>query len=164
MKESIYLPESVVQALGRVAWAAINLEDWTNSTCELALGEFDSRVRIGPHIDKAVALLEAWEQPLVLSSAIAWLVQAKQMMIRRNQILHAVPVQTIGDDPKHWLVYFHKGDKQGYRAPNVETSLTIETLLEIAFEIEATLDGWRTAHFAISGVKAARDELAMNGG
>ena len=55
MLDSIKLSSSVLEALGRLAWSAMNLEDWTNSVCERALGEFDTHLPIGPHIDSAVA-------------------------------------------------------------------------------------------------------------
>lgn len=162
MLDSIALSSSVLEALGRLAWSAMNLEDWTNAVCERVLGEFDTHHPIGPHIDSAVAELRTWDQTAATVGAIAWLLEAKNGMIRRNQVVHAVPIHMVellesGRKLEPALVYFHRPPKSGERPQPTYTVLNEKTLDNIAGSIEETLTGYVAAFTAISAAKAERD-------
>jgi hypothetical protein len=157
--KNFQLPDASLRALGRIAWAAINLEDWTNSNCELVLSEFDSRIPIGDHIDQAVKVARTWVHSPTTDSAIQWMLRSKELMQQWNQILHSVPVQILPD--KHdAVVYFPKRDKQsGLRDAAVETSMHHDVLNAIADEFELHLDGWRDARMALNGAKRAQADV-----
>ena len=151
MRASIALPADVVQALGRVAWVSMNLEDWTKSACELVLRQFDTRIHIGEHIRAAIAEAGTWPQTPELEAAIAWLSEAQAAMIRRNHVLHAVPQKSTEDPSRPSLLYFPKLDKRTQtREPPILTPLEVDALTAVSDQMEAAIDGWRETFVALS--------------
>ena len=148
MTDSIAIHGDVIQALGRIAWVSMNLEDWTKATCEMVLRQFDSRTPIGEHIKAAVERAHEWPRTPEVIAGIAWLEAAAEAMKQRNHVVHAVPAFSLGPPRRNGLVYIHKA-KDGKREPSIETPLEVGPLTAIADGIEATLDGWRDAHMSL---------------
>jgi hypothetical protein len=155
MKESIHLDQDTLAAPGRVAWTAMNLEDWASSVCRHALGSDADSIRfIGNKIDRSIGRLKSWADP-ELDAAIEWLGSAKTGMTTRNQILHAVPVQSLAG--AHGVVFMRR-NKAGRPIPAIETAIDVPTLSAIADELEQVLDGYRGVLVKVAG--AAKQHAA----
>lgn len=146
MRKSIEVDDRSLMALGRLAWTAMNLEDWSHALCELARREFDTHRDIGAHITDALAELATWTPSPDVTLATEWLAQAKLAMIQRNHILHSIPAQS--QDGHQGLVYIHKNARSGERPPHEEYAFDEATLSTIADSIETVLAGWRNAYMA----------------
>jgi hypothetical protein len=88
------LPDEVLLELGRLIWAVINLEDVVYEVCwgiEPRGGPFDD-IPIGKRIDMARNDLKSRPVDALRAKADAWLVQAKDALMARNGVMHAVPV------------------------------------------------------------------------
>jgi hypothetical protein len=96
------LPVDVLTELGRVAWAAIKVEDYTESVCsfiEPANPRTDRR-QVGQKIRDAKRLLRGRTASAVLDEAMSWLERARLALERRNAALHATPVVSLGRQPE----------------------------------------------------------------
>ncbi len=86
------LPEPVLLELGRLVWAAINLEDVVYSVCRAAKPRdtYDD-TPAGPRIDRALDDLQRRPDDELRRDAEAWLNEAKAALMDRNHVVHAVP-------------------------------------------------------------------------
>ncbi|WP_158864262.1 hypothetical protein [Leifsonia sp. AG29] len=84
------LDNDVIMALGRLAWAAINVEDRARAVAEQILKSIGSKKNLGRLIDDAVALLKHDGRPQALH-CVDWLERAKSAARQRNAVLHSIP-------------------------------------------------------------------------
>lgn len=104
----LYEPdEAVLLELGRLTWAAINLEDVVPSV-RYAIGPVpDSlekrwepegspvrliRAPISKWITDAEEVLSGWPQSAIRDTALQWFGATREALIDRNNVLHSVPV------------------------------------------------------------------------
>lgn len=138
------LPADVFTELGRVTWAAIRLEDYTESLCQSidpANPRTDKRL-IGQKIKDAQRVLTGWPVSPARDVARAWLERSRVAIERRNATLHATPVV--------WLAPGHPQDgRQLLREmprknrPYREWPLTVESLGELLSVLTEAASGWR---------------------
>ena len=142
------LPDDILLELGRLVWAAINLEDVTYPLCRSVqprFGPFDD-VFISRRIDQARKDLKRRPADDLRKLADAWLVEAKAALEERNGVMHSVPtVYLQADDldrsPEvtgQWLTHFPRDRSR----PVVRTPLTIEGLSRIRERLERARLGW----------------------
>jgi hypothetical protein len=138
------LPIDVLTELGRVTWAAIKLEDYTEGLCSLIDPHDPRRDRrqVGQKIRDTKRVLRSWTASAVRDEAIAWLERASQAIDRRNAALHATPVVWVGRDPPGGQRRF-LGEMPRLGRPYVERPLTIESLGELRSVLEDAAAGWR---------------------
>ena len=113
--------------LGRVTWAAIHLESFTNTMCSFikpADPRTDRRI-LGQKIKDAQQALATWPATSARDDTAAWLARARDAIDRRNASLHAVPLTWFGPDgpPRPMLGEMPRGTR-----PYVERPLTAATL------------------------------------
>lgn len=92
------LPVDVLTELGRVTWAAIKLEDYTESLCAFiqpANPRTDKR-QVSQKIKDAKRVLKGWPNSRVREDAMTWLERASYAIEQRNAALHATPVVQLG--------------------------------------------------------------------
>lgn len=141
------LPDEVLLELGRLVWAAINLEDVVYTVCrsvEPRHGPFDDTF-VSQRIDEALEDLRTRPDDQLRAMTEAWLAKAKEVLQERNAVLHSTPVTFVPLapdiipgvlDPE--LAHFPKNKN---RSP-VHTALTIEGLRPIRRRLEAARVGW----------------------
>ena len=149
MSDDAHPSHDVLLELGRVAWAAINLEDTVYFACRAMDPPADPQ-RGDPAISARIA--EVREKLLGPSAdaarqrAAAWLEAAEQALQVRNSVMHSTPATFEpwpGTDPiagvaKDWLMHFPRSAK---RRP-VRTPLTVESLKKIRVQLESASQGW----------------------
>lgn len=140
-------PDDVLLELGRLIWAAINLEDVAYAMCRSIKprgGPFDDTPVI-ERIRRAQKDLEALPDVDLCHRADRWLQAASEALLERNAVLHAVPATfepllpeiTPGNlDPV--LAHFPR-DKS--RSP-VHTHITVAGLQPIRRRLEQARVGW----------------------
>jgi hypothetical protein len=94
--------ETVLLELGRLTWAAINLED-VIPTMRRAIGPEPGRLSRAPAsewIKDALNVLSAWPESEIQVRACQWFRAAQDALEERNEVLHSVPVKlyTKNDD------------------------------------------------------------------
>lgn len=137
------LPDSVLIELGRCTWAAILLEDLTDSLCSFIhyADPREDRRSIGQKIKDARRDLRTWRASLDVDHVDSWLVRAAQALERRNALLHSVPAtvmdresrsvgQALGEMPRTGGEYF-------------ERHLTVAGVRQVHDELHAAKEGWR---------------------
>jgi hypothetical protein len=133
------LDRPTVLALGRVAWAAINLEDRATTIGEAVKGP-RGRTPIGPFLESAVTELKS-KGANEYSGSIDWLTRTRSMLTRRNAILHSVPVTKLDPDTNvtigQSLTHF-PNDGSGA----IETPLSADPLNEIATDAQEIKSEW----------------------
>jgi len=148
--QSLRISDELLLELGRIAWLAINLEDWANSTCELILGDFGTKQSITPRITDAIKEVDSWGSGSQESAAREWLALASDQVARRNHILHSTPVEDVSTG-KSALVHFPRNGE----AP-VTTPLDLVTLQAFSGDLRSTLSQWREIHLTVNTLKRAR--------
>ena len=146
--------DDVLLELGRVVWAAVDLEYvayWICRAVRPRSGWYDD-IAIGTRIDEAIGDLAQRPDDELHARAHDWLERAKDALAVRNTLLHAVPtafVPTPGAEPLSiagpWLTHFpalRRNQDESERKPAVHTELTVESLGTIRRRIEAVTDGW----------------------
>jgi hypothetical protein len=86
--------DAVLLELGRLTWAAINLED-VIPTVRRAIGPAPKRLASEPvsvWIKDALDALGHWPESEVRETACRWFTAARQALQERNSVLHSVPV------------------------------------------------------------------------
>jgi hypothetical protein len=141
------LPDDVLLELGRLVWAAVNLEDVVSSVCRCIQprhGPYDDCL-ISQRIDEARKDLEVRPVDELRTKTDAWLVTARAALSERNSILHAIPVTFMPLAPditpgslEPMLAHFPKGQKR----PPVHTELTIRGLRPVRTRLERARVGW----------------------
>ena len=144
------LPIDVLTELGRVTWAAIKLEDYTESVCSFiqpANPRTDRRL-VGEKIKDAKRVLAGWPSG-VRDEAVAWLERARLAIERRNAVLHATPLV--------WIKPGRRGDQRFLLGemprkgrPYTELPLTVESLSELRSVLAAAGAGWRDLVMALT--------------
>jgi hypothetical protein len=144
------LPVDVLTELGRVTWAAIKLEDYTESLCafiEPANPRTDKR-QVGQKIKGAKKVLKSWPNSTVREDAMAWLERASRAIDRRNAALHATPVVQLGHPPASEQRLF-LGEMPRSNRPYIERPLTVESLSALRSVLEVAASGWRDIVIAV---------------
>jgi hypothetical protein len=140
-------PDEVLLELGRLVWAAINLEGIVYSVCRSVQprgGPYD-KSNIGPRIDKARDDLLARPDDERRARADAWLAEAQAALMDRNSILHATPGTFVrvdrGGPPQESGPYFLHLPKDKTR-PSVNTPLSVDALRQIRKRLEMAAISW----------------------
>ena len=132
--------------LGKLAWAAINLEDVVYSVCHVITPtDTYHDIPIGRRITDAVDALSAQPDTALRSKASAWLEAASAALTERNAVMHGIPVTFVPLSPDITpgnldpdLAHFPR-DKS--RMP-VHTALTVAGLRPVTRRIETARFGW----------------------
>jgi hypothetical protein len=144
--------DDVLLELGRLVWAAINLEDAVYAVCRSVkprTGPFDY-APIGSRIKDALGDLDLRDDVEVCSRVSAWLQEANGALVERNQVLHSVPASfeplpgsaPVPEDAKGtWLVHFGRA-RGGSRPPPVHTPMRVATLRKTRRRLVSARDGW----------------------
>lgn len=134
-------------SLGRLVWAAIELEDVVYRLCRSVRprhGPYDDHP-IGARIAEARRDLEERPDDRLRQQAAAWLAEAAAALGARNTILHAVPATFATD-----IEELRRGGGQpvlayvprGGRGPRVRTPMTVEALGLLTARLIAARTGW----------------------
>jgi hypothetical protein len=145
------LPTDVLTELGRVTWAAINLEDYVKSLCsfiEPADPRTDHRV-VSTKIKDAKKVLADWSNPSVRDEALAWLERAGQAIERRNAVLHATPLVWFEQPGQRGERRFFLGEMPRKGRSYVGRPLTVESLAELRSVLVGAAYGWRDLVIAV---------------
>jgi hypothetical protein len=137
------LPVDVLTELGRVTWAAIKLEDYTEGLCSLiepANPRTDKR-QLSQKIRDAMRVLEGWPSSPVRDDAVAWLERASHAIEQRNAALHATPMVQLGRPPATERRLF-LGEMPRANRPYNERPLTVESLSALRSVLEGASSGW----------------------
>ncbi len=145
------LPAEVFAELGRVTWAAILLEDYTESLCSIiqpADPRTDKR-SVGRKIKDAQQVLRGWPVSSPTRDAAAtWLERARAVIERRNAALHATPVvlslRGHPDDGQQYLGEMPRAGRSYRQWP-----LRVETLSELRSVLIDARSGWRELAIAV---------------
>jgi hypothetical protein len=137
------LPVDVFTELGRVTWAAIRLEDYTEGVCSDIdpANPREDRRQVSQKIKDAKRVLRDWPASQTRDEATAWLERARLALERRNAALHATPLVWVQDghiDEQRQLL----GEMPRAGRPYVERPLTVESLSELRSVLEEASAGW----------------------
>ena len=138
-------PEEVLLELGRLAWAAINLEDIVYAVCGLIRPPF-STGPVGSLIADVRKHVAATDHGELGGEVDFWLVRAAEALESRNAVLHSTPataiplpgttvIQGVATD---WLTHFPRSKVRSV----VHTALTVEALAPVRIRIQRASDGW----------------------
>jgi hypothetical protein len=143
------LPVDVLTELGRVTWAAIKLEDYTEGLCSLiepANPRTDKR-QISKKIKDAKKVLMSWPNSTARDDAMVWLERASHAIEQRNAALHATPVVQLSRSPAGGQGLF-LGEMPRTNRPYTERPLTVESLSALRSILEDAASGWRNVAIA----------------
>jgi hypothetical protein len=143
------LPVDVLTELGRVTWAAIKLEDYTEGLCSLIepANPRTDRRQVSQKIKDAKRVLMSWPSSTVRDDAIGWLERASHAIEKRNAALHATPVVQISHSPATEQRLF-LGEMPRKDRPYNERPLTVESLSALRSVLEDAFSGWREVAIA----------------
>jgi hypothetical protein len=140
--------DGVLLELGRLVWAAINLEDVVYPICRSVQprhGPFDD-APIGARIDEALKDLQNRPDDELRRRSDAWLVEAKAALAERNHVIHgtlSILIDVFENGPPveagRLLTHTPRNDRGG----PVHTELSAEALEGIRRRLEQARDGWR---------------------
>jgi|ERR1700733_674633 len=136
-------PDKVLVELGRLVWAAINLEDvvWTFCRAVEPYDLFD-RSPVGTRINHALTALKKRPDGGLRQRAAAWLSEAKAALEDRNEIVHSTPGELIAmlgaPEPGTWLIHFPNDPTK----PAVHRAFTVDSLRAIRLRLEEARGGW----------------------
>ena len=145
------LPTEVLTELGRVTWAAIKLEDYTESMCSFIdpANPRTDRRSVGEKIKDAKKVLAGWPASAVRDEAATWLERARPAIERRNAALHATPLVWI-EPGRRSDRRFLLGEMPRKGSSYTERPMTVDSLAELRSVIEDAADGWRDLILAVS--------------
>jgi hypothetical protein len=149
MPDDDLLPVEVLTELGRVTWAAILLEDYTEDLCS-SIDPVDPRRDKRPisrKINDAKKVLADWPVSKVRDEAIAWLERASNAIEGRNAAFHATPLVWVGgsDDGQLFL-----GEMPRANRLYAERPLTVGSLSTLRFVLENASSEWADIHVAVA--------------
>lgn len=139
------LPDEVLIELGRFTWAAILLDDLTDSLCSfihLANPREDKR-SIGQKIKDARRELRTWHQSPDIDQIDSWLVGAAAALERRNALLHSVPVVLMDSEGRsvgHALAEMPRTGSEYF-----ERHLTVAGVRQVHDQLHLAQEGWRAS-------------------
>ena len=146
-----YPTDAVLLELGRLVWAAMDLEYVANVVCRCVRprrGPFDD-LPVGARINEALRdLLNERPANALRNTAEHWLREAKAALEERHTILHSIPgtfvplpgaEDSAASEP--WLMHFPALRGKGERKPPVHTRLTVENLALIRGRLGSAADG-----------------------
>jgi len=138
--------DEVLLELGRLTWAAINLEDVVYTVCQCIRPNGDYRdTPAVARIKQAREALTTQPDEKLRARADKWLEAAAQALADRHAVLHSEPVTfvslsadvTPGDlDPL--LAHFPRDRSR----PQVNTPLTASALRSLRWHLESARAGW----------------------
>lgn len=156
--------DDVLLELGRLVWAAIELENVVYYVCRSIKPrhEYDSDVPIGRRIDEALSDLARCPADEMREFADQWLRAAKDALAERNAVLHSTPTIRVvpGGPPPDpdgtWLT--HAPRKRDL--PIVNTAVSLEGLEPLRRKLEDADEGWQKVllHGWASNPRASRDD------
>jgi hypothetical protein len=155
--------DAVLLELGRMTWAAINLED-VIPTMRRAIGpEPDglSRAPVSARIKDALNCLARWPESVTREAAIRWLNAAERALKERNRVLHSVPVTVYARHPdgrftEHGQALDHL--PRGAGDSFSRTSLAEDDLRRVRQGLAAARQGW------VETLQALLEESQRNDG
>lgn len=137
------MPDNVLIELGRLTWAAILLEDLTDSLCSCIhyANPREDRRSIGQKIKGARRDLRTWRETLDVEHIDSWLLRAAQALERRNALLHAVPMVVF--DPEGRSIGHALGEMPRAGSEYFERHLTVAGVRQVHDELHAAQQDWR---------------------
>jgi hypothetical protein len=138
----------VLLELGRLVWAALNLEDVVYTVCRSIQprhGQFDVHP-ISDRIREALSDLEKRPDDALRAKAAAWLTEAKAALDERNAVIHSTPV--VPFDTSGSAETFQAGDpslmhfRRNKRNDRVLTPLTVESLQRVRVRLQEARPAW----------------------
>jgi hypothetical protein len=139
--------DAVLLELGRMTWAAINLED-VIPMMRRAIGsepENLSRAPVSEWIKDALECLASWSESKARKAAIQWFNAAQRALKERNQILHSVPVVVVTRHPngrftEHGQALDHlpRGASDSFS----RTPLSEDNLRRVSQRLAVARQGW----------------------
>lgn len=137
------LADKVLIELGRLTWAAILLEDLTDSLCNFIhhANPGEDRRSIGQKIKDARRDLRTWGETLDIEHVDSWLVRAAQALERRNALLHSAPLVVL--DREGRPVGHALGELPRTGSEYFERYLTVAGVRHVHDELHAAQQGWR---------------------
>jgi len=169
--------EAALLELGRVTWAAINLEDVVYGMGD-AVGLDTAELTAKPVsvcIKQVLEVMDGWPRSEIREDARRWFTTAHQALDARNSVLHAIPgvwVTLAGDrmvTPHGPVLEDLGGRGRGYQ----RRSMTEEGLRPVRLRLEEARAGWVEIFLALAEehrriTKAAEDDAVTqevaNGG
>jgi hypothetical protein len=152
--EPAWPPDYALSELGRIVWAAMDLEGVVQSVCQAIIGAGDevASASTGQQVKAAVAVLETWPQSETRDVGRRWLIAAQDALTGRHSILHATIVNmarptTDGGweiDPATWLHHVPQRGRAGVPVRLVASEL--QAIREVL--VEARRD-WTTVIVAV---------------
>jgi hypothetical protein len=136
------LPVDVLTELGRVTWAAIKLEDYTEGLCSTIdpANPREDRRQVSRKIKDAKRVLEGWPTSRIRDDAMAWLERASNAIEQRNAALHATPVVLLRRDGAEHQLFL--GEMPRASRPYNERPLTVESLSGLRSVLENACSRW----------------------
>ena len=139
--------DAVLLELGRLTWAAINLED-VIPTVRRAIGPEPpelARAPVSTWIKDALSVLATWPESPTRGTAVEWFGAAREALEKRNCVLHSVPatfVHISGDGAvtAHGAVLDHIPARRGGSVRR--TPLTEDALRCVHRQLAGARTGW----------------------
>lgn len=150
------LSVDVLTELGRVTWAAIVLEDYTEGLCSSIdpANPREDRRSVGTKISDAQKVLAGWCASSTRDEARAWLDRARKAVERRNAALHATPLVWVEPGERDGLQRLFLGEMPRGSRPYVERPLTVESLADLRSVLVAAVDGWQDLLIAVDSARS----------
>lgn len=143
--------DAALLELGRLTWAAILLEDYTQAVCQLVhpKGRKDPT---GEQVRKARASLHVVTDEQLRERADSWLERAQDALDARHSVLHATPLvfvprpgtTPVPGVPRHYLADYGRG-----RRPAQQHVVSVEALRELTGRLTGAREGWRELAVAL---------------
>jgi hypothetical protein len=138
--------DAVLLELGRLTWAAINLEDVVPEVRRAVGPEPDNLARApaAEWIKDALEVLSAWPASDIRETASRWFSAAREALDERNSVLHSVPVTLITFDSGEITVHGQALDHIPRRKDGSfrRISLTEDELRRVRLKLADARSGW----------------------
>jgi hypothetical protein len=159
--EPTWPPDDVLIELGRIAWAAMDLEGVVKSVSQAVIGGGDevTNADAGKQVRAALTVLDTWPQSEARDAGRRWLTAAQDDLLGRHSILHAtivnMVVRTAGGgweiNPALWL---HHVPPKGRADQPVQLVVSeLRAMREILIEARR---GWTQVIVALSTLMEER--------
>ncbi|WP_435583331.1 hypothetical protein [Amycolatopsis thermoflava] len=156
-------PADALTALGRIAWAAIELESCVIDLCSLVkpVNPRTDRRPVSKQIEHAKAVLRCWTPSESRDAAISWLDRAAVAMDRRNAALHATPMVRFGLDRRP--LGYALGEMPRAGRPYFSRPFEVDALTELRDVLSEAAAGWREIMLALDLALRADQVSAESG-